>query len=121
MYETNPIINLIVSFFTGVISGFGIGGGTLLILYLAYVVGVEQRIAQYVNLLYFLPTAAGSLFSHVKNRRIDWKTVIPTAAFGCLFAYLTSGFLRGIDASLLKRFFGVFLIIIGIKEVMTKK
>jgi len=121
IYDTNPIINFVVSFLTGVLSGFGIGGGTLLIIYLAFFAGIEQRIAQYVNLLYFLPTAAGSMLPHIKNRRIDKSALLPTAICGCIAAYLTATFLRGIDVSILKRLFGLFLIFIGAKELTAKK
>ena len=121
LYETNPLLNFIVSFLTGILSGFGIGGGTLLIVYLAFFAGVEQRMAQYVNLVYFLPTAAGSMLPHIKNNRIEWRTALPAAVSGCILAYLTASFLRGFDAGLLKRFFGLFLIYIGIREVTAKK
>ncbi len=121
IYDTSPLLNLIVSFLTGVISGFGIGGGTLLIIYLTMFASVEQRTAQFVNLLYFIPTAVGSMFPHIKNRRIDVKRLIPTAVAGIIFASVASTVARHMDTSLLKRFFGLFLIYIGIRELTAKK
>ena len=52
---------------TGILSGFGVGGGTLLLVYLTAVAGVEQHQAQGINLLYFLPAAAMALPGHWKN------------------------------------------------------
>lgn len=50
---------------TGVLSGFGVGGGTLLLIYMTAFAGVEQHLAQGINLLYFLPTAAKIGRAHV--------------------------------------------------------
>lgn len=52
---------------TGILSSWGVGGGTLLLLCMTLFFGVEQRTAQAINLLYFLPTAGISLFAHRKT------------------------------------------------------
>ena len=121
MYETNVMINFIVSFCTGVLSGFGIGGGTLLIIYLVFFAGVDQKTAQSVNLLYFLPTAVGSMIPHVKNRRINGKVLIPTAVSGIAFAILAANLVKHVNVSLLRQVFGVFLVYIGFRETFSKK
>ena len=61
----------------GVLSGFGIGGGSLLMVWLTALLSMDQRTAQGINLLYFLPAAGCSLIFHVKNRQIVWKAVVP--------------------------------------------
>ena len=48
-----------------VISAWGVGGGTLLLLVMTLFLGVDQRMAQGINLLFFLPTA----ISHMEGRR----------------------------------------------------
>ena len=70
----------------GVLSGFGIGGGSLLMVWLTALLSMDQRTAQGINLLYFLPAAGCSLIFHVKNRQIVWKAVVPAAIAGCLTA-----------------------------------
>ena len=45
----------------GILSAWGVGGGTLLLLVMTLWLGVEQPVAQGINLLYFLPTAAAGL------------------------------------------------------------
>ena len=70
----------------GVLSGFGIGGGSLLMVWLTVLLSMDQRTAQGINLLYFLPAAGCSLIFHVKNRQIVWKAVVPAAIAGCLTA-----------------------------------
>ena len=45
------LIPLAVGTATGVLSGFGVGGGTLLLVYLTAVAGADQHLAQGINLL----------------------------------------------------------------------
>ena len=80
------LIAVLAGLLCGVLSGFGIGGGSLLMVWLTAAQSMEQRTAQGVNLLYFLPTAACSLFFHVKNKQIVWRAVLPAALAGCLTA-----------------------------------
>ena len=67
---------------TGVLSGFGIGGGTLLLIYMTAFAGVPQDLAQGINLLYFLPTAATALPTRVKNGYIDRSVLLPAIGSG---------------------------------------
>ena len=55
----------------GVLSAWGIGGGTLLLLVMTLAFGVDQAAAQGINLLYFLPTAAMGLIWHRQNGLLD--------------------------------------------------
>ena len=73
------LLPLLAGTATGILSGFGIGGGTLLLIYMTTFAGVPQNLAQGVNLLYFLPAAATALPAHIKNGYIDGKTVWPAA------------------------------------------
>ena len=102
----------------GILSGFGIGGGSLLMVWMTAVLSMEQQTAQGINLLYFLPTAAAALLFHVKNKAIQWRTVIPAALCGCAAAVggaLLSGL---VDTELLRRFFGFFLLAVGVRELL---
>ena len=59
----------------GLLSGLGIGGGTLLMVWMTGVAALPQQTAQGINLLYFLPSAACALFFHIRNRLIRWDIV----------------------------------------------
>lgn len=104
----------------GVLSGLGIGGGTLLMLWLTAVLSFEQRAAQGINLLYFLPTAACSLIFHIKNRRIVWRAAFPAAISGCVSAVFGAVLSGLVETALLRRLFGVFLIVAGLCELFLK-
>ena len=111
------MLNILIGFFSGIISGMGIGGGAILIPALILIDGIEQKLAQGINLVYFLPTAVFALIVHIKNKRVDIKTAAIIGASGIIGAIAGSGIAMRIDSGLLRRLFGVFLAFIGIREV----
>lgn len=113
----SALLAAIAGLVCGVFSGLGIGGGTLLMVWMTAVMEMEQRMAQGINLLYFLPTAVCALIFHIKNRLIRWRVVIPAAIAGCLTAAGAALLATAIDASLLRKLFGGFLILVGLNEI----
>lgn len=114
------LFDMLAGAITGVITGFGIGGGTLLILYLTMFRDTSQLAAQGINLLYFIPTAGCALVSHIKNKRIVWRAVIFAAGAGVVTTILAALVAARIDMTLLRRIFGGFLIIVGLSELLNK-
>ena len=102
---------------SGVISGFGIGGGTLLLLYLTFFAGYSQRAAQGLNLLYFLPTALAAVLLHSKNRLVAWRKALPAALGGCLSAGAFAFLSTRLQGEWLQKLFGAFLIVIAFLEL----
>nr|WP_242964173.1 TSUP family transporter [Flavonifractor sp. An135] len=114
------LMSLAVGAATGVLSAFGVGGGSLLLVYLTAFAGVEQTTAQGINLLYFLPAAAMALPAHWKNGYLDWKAARPAIAAGLLAAALGAWVATGVDVALLRKGFGVFLLAVGCKELFSR-
>ncbi len=112
---------IIAGLLSGVISGMGIGGGTILIPALTMFLQIGQHQAQGVNLLYFLPTAAVSLWVHFKNKSVNFKLSIPIILFGLLGAVLGALLAGILKAKLLRRLFGVFLLAMGCYEIFKKE
>ena len=98
---------------TGVLSAWGIGGGTLLLLCMTLFLGVDQAEAQGINLLYFLPTAGVSLLFHRKNGYLDGRVLKSAIPLGTLCALLTALISSSIDISLFRKPFGLFLLYAG--------
>ena len=114
------ILPLIVGAATGVLSGFGVGGGTLLLVYMTAFAGVEQRLAQGINLLYFLPAGLLALPAHVKNGYIEKPALLPAIGAGLACAALAAWAATAMEVGLLKKLFGAFLIAVGLMELFTK-
>ena len=103
------------------LSGLGIGGGTLLMVWMTAVAGVAQKSAQGINLLYFLPTAACALVFHIKNRLVRPRVVLPAILTGCLTAAGAAVLATAMDTGLLRRLFGGFLVIVGLTELFSRQ
>jgi uncharacterized membrane protein YfcA len=110
---------ILAGLIAGVLSGLGIGGGTLLIIYLTAFAGVDQSAAQGINLLYFLPCSAAALTGHIRNRLVDWKTVLPAVMAGVMTGAAAAFFTTGLDMGILQKLFGGFLLIIGGYELFS--
>lgn len=106
---------------TGILSGFGVGGGTLLLIYLTAWMGMDQHLAQGINLLYFLPAAATALPSHFKNGYVDRSAAVPAILAGLVATAGGAWLATALDVELLRRLFGGYLLIIGLKELFRKK
>jgi uncharacterized membrane protein YfcA len=105
---------------TGVVSAWGIGGGTLLVIYMSAFAKVPQQSAQGINLLYFLPTAAAALVTHIKNKLVDWKAVIPTVVAGVPAAIAASLLAMRLETDLMRKIFGWFVVAVGVSEFFRK-
>lgn len=105
---------------TGVLSGFGVGGGSLLLIYLTSFAGIPQNQAQAINLLYFLPAAAAALPAHFKNGYVEKKALLPAIAAGLACSALAAWAATALEVGLLRKCFGVFLLIIGLRELFRK-
>jgi hypothetical protein len=112
------MILILIGICAGIISGMGIGGGTLLIPALTIIMGIEQKMAQTINLIYFIPTAIMALTNHIKNKRIEknnlWIIII-SGIIGAVIGSLIAGYVK---SDLLRKLFGGFLGIMGILEIL---
>ena len=104
----------------GFLSGLGVGGGSLLVVWLTAVLAAEPRLAQGMNLLFFLPAALCACFFHIRRKKLPWSLVLPAAGAGCLTAAL-GAFLAGrMDTDLLRRLFGGLLLLTGLSELFRR-
>ena len=115
------LLDILIGFLTGIISGFGVGGGSLLVVYLTAFARIDQYTAGGVNLMYFTGCAPAALISHIRNKRIVWHAVWWCLLTGLPVSVFSAYFSSRIDVSLLRKGFGFVLLYIGIKEIFTKK
>lgn len=111
---------LLAGLFSGIIASMGMGGGAVLLIYLNLFTDTPVLAAQGINLIFFIPTAIFSLIIYIKNKAIRWKTILPIAALGLVGSGFGLFLTSVIEASLLTKFFGGFLIIIALKEFFSK-
>ena len=110
-------VSLLIGTLLGFLSGLGIGGGSLLILWLTMVLGMEQESARTINLLFFLPSAGVSCYFRKKQGLLKWRTVFPAIAAGCVGALVGTWLGNSLNTGLLKKGFGILLLVTGIREI----
>lgn len=104
-----------------VISAWGVGGGTLLLLVMTLFLGVDQRTAQGVNLLFFLPTAASALVCHARGGYLDKPTLKSAVPIAVLAALIGAWISNAVDVELLRKPFGVYLLLSGASLIWPQK
>ena len=114
------MLNILVGVVLGFLSGLGIGGGSLLLLWLTLVAGVSQETARVMNLMFFLPCALVATAFRRKQSKLPLPIALPAVLGGLLGAAL--GCLLGpqINADLLKKAFGILFILTAIRELRWK-
>lgn len=118
---TQWLIPFLCGLGASIISAWGVGGGTLLLLVMTLFLGVDQRTAQGINLLFFLPTAITALVCHARSGYLDrptLKSAIPSAVAAALMGAWIS---TALDAEILRRPFGVYLLLSGISLIFPRK
>lgn len=108
---------VLIGVISGIVSGTGMGGGTILIFLLTFMLGIEQHVAQATNLIFFIPTAIVAIIVNFKNKNIDTKLAILISVFGILGAIIGANISIHIEVGMLKKCFGVFLAFITINEI----
>jgi len=107
------LIPFLAALGTGVLSSWGVGGGTLLLVVMTLFLNVGHREAQAINLLFFLPTAAASLFFHKEKGFLDKETFRQAAVPGAITSLAAALLSLTVDVSLLRKPFGIFLLYSG--------
>ena len=118
---TDWLIPFLCGLGASVISAWGVGGGTLLLLVMTLFLGVDQRTAQGVNLLFFLPTAASALICHAKGGYLDKPTLKASVPIAVLAALIGAWVSNAVDVEVLRKPFGVYLLLSGAGLVWPKK
>jgi len=103
--------------FCGTLAGMGLGGGSLLILWLTAVQGMEPTLARGINLVFFLPAALIATLSRIRKGSLPIKKVMPAVWAGIIFATAFSLISSQLDIALLQKLFGVLLLATGLREL----
>ncbi len=113
------MLTALIGFFSGILSGMGVGGGMLLIPAARIFLDIGQQSAQSLNLFCFIPSAICALFVHIKNKKTDVKLSLPIILTGVPFAILGAYISTNISSEMLSRLFGGFILAFGIREIVT--
>lgn len=111
------MLEIIFGLIAGIVTGLGMGGGTVLILLLSVFMGLEQHIAQATNLVFFIPTALAAILTNLKQKNIDLKLAINISFFGIIGAIIGAIISNNINSENLRKYFAIFILIIAFHEI----
>ena len=107
------MLSFLIASVIALLSGMGVGGGGLLVLWLSLVLSWETRQAQGLNLLFFCVSASASLPVHLARRSPDKKrallltlSAVPGVFAGCALA-------SRLPTGVIGKCFGIFLLVTG--------
>ena len=114
-------VAIVVGALLGFLSGLGIGGGSLLMIWLTAVLGWDIQQARAVNLLFFLPAALIACIIRFRQGTLNWKAVVPAILSGCTLAIVGSMISTRINTDTLSKLFGGLLILAGVRELLYRE
>lgn len=111
------LIHILIGCVLGTLAGLGTGGGSLLILWLTLVQGMDPATARTVNLMFFLPCALIAGLSHLRHGRLRYQKILLPALCGCAAAAAATILGKRTDTDQLRKLFGVLLIYTSFREL----
>ncbi len=119
IYFTLTILGLTVGALSGM---FGIGGGVLVIPALVFFYGFSQKMATGTTLAMLLPPIGILAFlEYYKNGLVDIRASIVLVCGFLVGSYVSAKFVMKMDDLVLKRSFGILLVVIGLFYITQKK
>ena len=115
----NFLYYVLIAILSGIFAGMGMGGGTFLIPLTTLIMHLEQNVAQCINLLVFVPMAIITIIIYSKQKLIDFKNWWIVSVPACIVSILGALIAVNISGKILKIIFGVFIIIIGIIQIIS--
>ena len=94
-------------------AALGLGGGVIFVPSLVVLFGFEQHIAQGTSLAVIFPTAIVATVAHARMGNVRWRLSIPIGLAGIAGAVLGAQVALQLDADLLRRLFGIFLVLLA--------
>jgi uncharacterized membrane protein YfcA len=108
-------IGLAAGFAAGLL---GVGGGIVMVPAMVLVLGFDQHVAQGTSLVVIIPAALAGSVTHYRNGRVSLRDAALLAAGGIGGAVLGSVSALSIDDTILRRLFGLFLLVVAAQMVL---
>lgn len=118
--DFEEILKTAAAFFTAALSGMGVGGGGLLLIYLTLIANETQKTAQLINLMFFLAASSSSVIVHVLRRKLSFKVILFLALGGVFGAFIGSETAGAVNDGILRIILGGFLTLSGVISLFGK-
>ena len=112
---------MLIGIVCGLLAGLGVGGGSLLMLWLTAVLQTNPQIARAINLMFFIPASLSVTFFRWKQGKLQFTKILPTILVGCIAAFFGSLITTQLDHRILRKLFGILLLITGLRELFYRR
>ncbi len=122
MSPNEILILLMIGICAGLLSGFvGVGGGIIIVPALVFFMGFTQHMAQGTSLTLMLPPIGIlAFYNYHKSGNVNIYAALIIAAAFILGAYFGSKLAISLDQKVVKRVFGVVMLLASIKLLVSK-
>jgi uncharacterized membrane protein YfcA len=110
-------IGLTAGFAAGLL---GVGGGIVMVPAMVLVLAFDQHVAQGTSLVVIIPAALAGSVTHYRNGRVSLRDAALLAAGGIGGAVIGSISALSVDDFVLRRLFGVFLLVVAAQMVLRR-
>ncbi len=122
MNITQLAILIVVGLLSGMLAGvFGVGGAIIVIPALVFILGLSQHTAQGTSLAFMLPPVGIlATWNYWKDGYVNWKFALVLSLTFVVGAYLGSQVSLNIPDKMLRRVFGVLMMVVAVKMIFSK-
>ena len=122
MNFTEIIILIVIGVVAGVISGsIGVGGGIVVIPALVFIMGFSQHNAQGTSLAFMLPPIGIlAAYNYYKSGYVNLKFALILILAFVIGAYVGSLISVNIPEKILRKIFGIFMLLVAAKMIFEK-
>ncbi len=115
-------ILICIGLVAGLLSGFvGIGGGLVIVPALVYFLGMPQHAAQGTSLVMMLPPIGIlACYNYYQSGNLNWKYGLALAVIFVVGAYFGSKMSLKLPANVVKKVFGVIMLLASLKMIFSK-
>ena len=116
------ILLLVIGIITGVVAGmFGIGGAIIMVPALVFIMGLSQHMAQGTSLAVMLPPIGIiAAYNYYKAGQVNFIFAMILAMAFLVGSYFGSKIALNLSQPLLKKIFGVLLLLVAAKMLLSK-
>ncbi|MBR3594609.1 MAG: sulfite exporter TauE/SafE family protein [Clostridia bacterium] len=114
------ISSILIGLLAGSTAAMGLGGGTVLLIYLSLFTSLPQLTAQGINLIVFVPTAAVAVIIYSIKKQIRWRLWLFMAPLGIIGSIAGSYILPLIPIFWLRKILGGVLVIMGLSRLFSR-
>lgn len=110
----------IAALLSGMLGSMGMGGGSVLIIFLTLFANTRQKEAQGINLIFFIPCAIVSVIMNLKNNLVRPRTALYLILGGIFGITMGLFIFSHIESGMLGKIFGFFIIFMGVYTLFSK-